>query len=408
MSEVKDIWEKRAKAYWQEAMRYFILMANSGLLFTIYFLIIVGGYYYQQILEWLPESFLAEWVFIAIFVLLLVRTNIRTFIKEGDLVFLLPLEGRLAPYIRRSIIYSCFIQSAVIVLVMVVLAPLYLHTIGDMKQLMVTLLLIIVAKCWNVIAKWASLRYGQKRDQLGSTYFIRLPINATFVFILFFQANIFYIITILFIMGLLYLFYYRSIRKFHSLKWERLFEIEEEMLHRFYQIANFFTDVPKLKHRTKERAYLNFIFNFIRYEQNNTYLFLFLRSFVRANDYLGIYVRLIFVTIIFLYVIPYGVIHFIVYIAFLFLTSLQLSTLMYHYQFHLWLDLYPIDAQLQKRALSKLIFILLVIKCVIVSLVVVWMTKMAMSFFIYGSIGILFSYFCAYRFIYMKRKKHAM
>lgn len=404
MIDVKQLWKIRATAYWNEAIRYFRLMANSGLLFALYFLIIVGGYYYQKLLDWLPESFQVEWVFIVIFLLLLTKTNIRTFMKEGDLVFFLPLEGRLAPYIRRSIIYSICLQSAVIVLVIMVLSPLFLHRIGDIKQLFFALFLIIIVKGWNVIAKWASQRYLQIQDRRANLYFIRLPINATFLFLLFFQANIVFLLVVFLIMGCLYLFYYRNIRKSHSLKWEDLLAIEERMLYSFYRFANLFTDVPKLKHRTKERTAFNWLLTFIRYDQKNIFSYLFLRSFLRANDYFGIYVRLIFVAMIFLYIIPLNVIHLLVYFAFLFITALQLSTLLHHYQFQLWIDLYPVDKKWKKKAISQLVFALLTLKALLLAVFLLVLTKNISLPLIYLASGVIFSYFCAYQWIYLKKK----
>ncbi|UTW70049.1 ABC transporter permease [Anaerobacillus sp. HL2] len=37
---------------------YLRLIGNSGFLFTIYIAIVVGSFYYSELLKWLPNSFL--------------------------------------------------------------------------------------------------------------------------------------------------------------------------------------------------------------------------------------------------------------------------------------------------------------------------------------------------------------
>lgn len=404
MNEVSELWKKRASSYWNEAIHYLKLMANSGLLFTVYFLIIVGGYYYQQFLDWLPERFQAEWIFIVIFLFLITRTKIRSFVKEGDLVFLLPMEKWLSHYIRRSLIYSFCLQSAVLVIVMAILSPLFLQRIGDSTDFFIILLALLLVKGWNVIGKWASQRFAYDRDRAMNTYLLRLPINAVYLFLLFFKASFLLLGLVLLLMAFIYFFYFRKIRLHHSLKWEYLLEIEERMLHTFYRFANLFTDVPKLKHRTKERNWLNWVFSFIPYAQKQTFTYLYLRSFIRANDYFGIYVRILLVAAIFLLVVPIGYIHLIVYLAFIFLASLQMSTLQNHYQFILWIDLYPIDRNIQKKSFSKIVFSLLTLQVIVLTVVTAFLTGFTLLPLIYLLAGGVFSYICAFHLLNRKKK----
>lgn len=395
MTDVAQIWKERAISYWNEAIRYLKLMANSGLLLAVYFLIIIGGYYYQQWLQWLPEDFPAKWLFIAVFTYLLTKTNVRTFFKKGDLVFFLPLEGRLNPYIRLTLFYSFFLQSIGILLGIIILMPLFFVRLGSERELFVAALFLLLAKGWNVIAKWASLRYGKK----GNSFFLRLFVNTAYVFLLFSQAY-FFLIIILGLMAVLYLFYFRQIRRFYSLKWEELIQIEQDMVQKFYRFANLFTDVARLEPRIKRRPWLDVFFKGVRYDKKNAFIYLFLRTFFRAGDDFGMYVRLVAVAFVFLIVIPAGVFHILVYFVFLFLTGAQLSTLIQRYEFYPWLKLYPIDEAWRKKKLANFVFILLLIQSAILSLA----CGKAALFVVYFIVGGIFSYVCAYYFIYKKTK----
>src|SRR5690554_85803 len=106
-----DLWKKRRSEYWTMAIKYLKLIGNSGFLFTIYLLLVFGSYYYGQLLLWLPESFPATLFFTAIFSWLVTRGRVRTFVKQGDLFFLTPREGKLEPYFKASLKYSWIMET---------------------------------------------------------------------------------------------------------------------------------------------------------------------------------------------------------------------------------------------------------------------------------------------------------
>lgn len=117
----QSLWQERVQTYWREAGRYLKLIGNSGFLFTVYFLFIVGSYYYQQILEQLPAEFPTVELFTVVFLLILTRSRVRTFVKQADVVFLLPFEAKMGDYFRSAIRYSFFMQVGIIFIVLLLL-----------------------------------------------------------------------------------------------------------------------------------------------------------------------------------------------------------------------------------------------------------------------------------------------
>lgn len=57
MKDGMSLWRERVGSYWNEAIRYLRLIANSGFLFTVYVLLLIGSVYYSRLLDSLPESF---------------------------------------------------------------------------------------------------------------------------------------------------------------------------------------------------------------------------------------------------------------------------------------------------------------------------------------------------------------
>ncbi|WP_231686962.1 ABC transporter permease [Bacillus sp. JCM 19034] len=395
------MWKERCKTYWNEAIRYLKLMGNSGLLFTLYFLIIIGSYYYSLFLDWLPDEFPAIWVYVLVFGHLLTRSGVRTFVKQGDLVFLLPYESKLSEYFQASKWYSFAIQSVVILFVVVLLSPLYMKYSSHAGPVIYIIGMLIIVKGWNILTSFEEQRFQHPFERL--THFVlRGIINIVFVYLLFIGADLFLLVGLLVLMAILYFFYFAKIAKKHTIKWEHLLEVEREMVTFFYRIANAFTDVPQLKNKVRERRYMQWFLQSVK-PSPSIYHYLFTRTFLRANDYAGIYVRLVVVLALLLAVLPSGWLQLVIFLLFMHMMTTQLSTIWYHYDTNFWVDLYPVNPKHKKQALTQLSFRLLVAAVVIEVLVLLltsdwYITVTALI------IGVVYSYLASHTLIH-KRKK---
>ncbi|MFN7249252.1 MAG: ABC transporter permease [Anaerobacillus sp.] len=403
MNSIQKLWSKRAKEYWNMAIRYLRLIGNSGFLFAIYIAIIVGSYYYSELLKWLPDWFPATIFLAVITALLLTKSPLRTFIKEGDLVFLSPVEGRLASYFRSSFYYSFIIQSFVLVLVIVLLTPLYRHFIADdAMALLFVIIVLFVSKAWNLLAQWEEGRLlftgWRITHKLG-----RFVINATLTYFLFAGASIYFLLAIFAIKVLLLFFYYQHLKKQHSLKWEYLIELEERMVMSFYRIANMFTDVPKLSTKVKRRNPWSAIPNMLAFKQESTFNYLYLKSFIRANDYFGIYVRLLIIGIVLVFYVQFDYGKLFISILLLYMSALQLSTLWNHHQLKIMTDLYPIEDKVRERSFRTVVFSLLVVKTVVFTSATIVATMHFIEPLLVFGIGIIGSY--VYSYILLLKKK---
>lgn len=397
------LWTERVKAYWNEAIRYLRLIGNSGFLFTVYLLVIIGSYYYSVLLKWLPDTFPAIWIFVAVFAHFLTRGHVRTFVKQADVVFLLPYESKLDTYFRASKWYSFALQSVVLILVMVVLSPLFMKYLADQAgSVFIVLCCLLIAKGWNVLTSWEEARF-QSDGERRMHFLLRAILNAVFVFLLFSGAGLLFIVSLFVIMLLLYFFYYQKLARALSIKWDHLIEVEERMLLSFYRIANAFTDVPKLRHQVKARRYLSWLLEVFTASKTSVYHYLFSRSFLRANDYAGIYVRLTLISAVVLAFLPTGWLQLIVMLLFMHMVTNQLSTLWYHYDTSMWVDLYPIKEGMKEKALSQLSFRLLLIM-IVVQVAVLFVTSSAMIGSLALAIGIVYSLIGSRTFVH-KRKK---
>ncbi len=394
------LWRERVSSYWNEAIRYLRLIFNSGFLFTIYVLIIIGSYYYSQMLDWLPETFPAVWVFTIVFTWLLTRSRVRTFVKHADLVFLLPYEAKLTSYFRASLLYSFLLQVSVLSVVMIVLGPLFFLRIGE--DFWFTLALLFIVKAWNVITSWNEQRLPSEEERRGHLL-LRGMVNGVFCYLLFTGAGFGYVAALFGIMAGLLFLYYRPLARRRSLKWEHLINVEQQMVMFFYRIANAFTDVPQLKRQIRERRYLNGLLPILGDKQQSIFHYLFARSFLRSNDYFGIYLRLVFVCALLLYVLPTGWLQLIVLILFMHMVMMQLSTLWYHYDVMMWVDLYPIDSLSKKGALTFLSLRLLLLMLGVQVIVLLFVSSLQIAG-ISIVLGGVFGYFGSTTLIHRRKK----
>ncbi|MBU8905462.1 ABC transporter permease [Desertibacillus haloalkaliphilus] len=404
--DVIGLWKQRVKDYWNEAIRYLRLIANSGFLFTIYILIILGSYYYSLFLDWLPDTFPTVLFFALVIGFLLTKSPVRTFVKQADIVFLLPLEAKLDRYFRASIVYTMVFQAFTLVLVMIVLSPMYFQRIaGERYSFLGILLILLAVKFWNITVSWEEQRLQSERSRAMHKW-LRLAVNISFALLVFEQAPMIYLLVLAVVMLALTLVYYRHLKRMHSVKWEHLIEVEERMLMSFYRMANSFTDVPHLKAKVKQRAWLSAFTHLIPFRQQSTFQYLFFKSFIRSNDYLGIYVRLLFIAGLLIYLLPSGYMQLFIFALFLYMSGLQLSTLWNHYTTKLWIDLYPLPLEARKQSFSFVVFILLLCKSVILTLVALLTSGAITNLIMFIVVGVGFSYFYGYKLVH-RRKKYA-
>ncbi|NSL52006.1 ABC transporter permease [Calidifontibacillus erzurumensis] len=400
MIDANKLWKERFQYYLKDTRRYLRLIFNDHLKFVLLFAVGGGAYYYQNWLKTLPEDFPAAFIIAFIIAIFLTKSPIRTFLKEADLVFLLPVETKLKPYFIKSIIYSYMLQFYILLVILAVLGPLYLsQQDASINHFIFIAILVFVIKAVNLIARWF-VQISADERLLKFDQAARFIINFAFVYVALIGDS--FLITagcvLLFIM---YVFYAYSMKKGKGVKWELLVELEAKRMMTFYRIANMFTDVPKLKEQVKPRNWLNWMANRLPFSQSSAFSLLYLRTFQRSSDYLGVYVRLIVIGGLLLYFLPISFGKMFVVLFFLYLSGFQLLPLYRHHAMKIWIHLYPISSEQRRVNFLQLIFRLQVFKSVVLALVVLITGDFLLSCIVLGA-GIIFSYLFTFRYVNKK------
>src|SRR5690554_5020410 len=125
MLDTQKIRKRRSIAFWREYAPYLKYVASSGLAAFSFVGFIIFSYYYAEFLDNVPTSFPVNWVAMILLLPFMAVSPIRTYFKQADIIYLLPAETRMSPYIQRSLISSMVLQSVLILMMWFVIWPLY-------------------------------------------------------------------------------------------------------------------------------------------------------------------------------------------------------------------------------------------------------------------------------------------
>ena len=402
MFNPQHLWKERFGTFAKETGSYLRYIFNGHLVIVVLFLLGTAAFYYQEWIKTLQPDFPAAWIIALILAAVLTYSPIQTFLTEADKIFLLPLETRLDDYFRKSITFSLSLQSYVLLLVLAVLMPLHVKIDGaDFKSFFILLIVLILIKWINILIRW-NVQYFIEKNVWLTDNLIRFFINVVLLYFIFSGAQLIFAAVPAVVLILLY-FYYKNQTKDKGLKWEQLIEDEERRMNAFYRVANMFTDVPKLRDRTKRRKWLDWLVNIIPYKQDLAFSHLYLRTFARSGDYFGLLVRLSLIGGAALYFLSYGPGQILLALLFMYLTGFQLLPLWNHHQNKLWVSLYPVPEFARKKSFTSLLLGIMIFQAAVFAGTVLIKGEMVMGAIVLAS-GIAFALFFVYFYSQNKLK----
>lgn len=401
MFNANELFKTRFIQFMKETSRYLKYMLNGHIMVAMLFLIVALAVYYQQWLAQLPDNFPSAWVIGLLFGFIASYHPVRTLLKQPDIVFIIPAERNMDTYFRKSLIFSYVYTIFLSLFVVAAVSPLYFHSFAERKASSYLWLIVILFlfKVGNLLANWWMLKISDKRTRFIDQ-FVRFLLNSANFFFLISHEMILASVTTILMAGIIVYDYYLSAKE-PGIAWELLIEKDQKQMQAFYRIANLFTDVPHIKPTIKKRQWLVSIVKRLPFMHKYTYDYLYRIAFARSNDYLGMYIRLTIIGGLIIYFIPHLWMKVLFALLFLYLTAIQLTTLYYHFRTNMWLDIYPIDQSLQKQAVIKLLFQLILIQSIIFCIVPLIMLELEASIMIIGG-GLIGNYL--FTRIYLPRK----
>ncbi|WP_088042464.1 ABC transporter permease [Bacillus sp. EAC] len=388
MKNVNELWLKRFRDYIKELSKYSRYILNDHIKFVLVFAFGGGAYYYQQFLKTMSPNFPAELVISILFSLLVSTGQVMTFFKGPDLLYLLPLEKRMKVYFIRSYITSYMAQIYLLLIFLGIAYPIYKKfLLGETTSFIIFILIIFLLKGYHL---FISFVHTSNKGILnwGFDYCVRFL--STFFF-LFSLLNKWYSLIILLPILLLatYAILIQTISLNKRVQWERNVKLDTTRLSNFYRFANMFTDVPSIQQQVKRRRWADPLINKIK--TNNAANYLLIRTFIRNGNYLSMFIRQLLVGAFVIYLVPTFVGKLIIGFIFLYLIGIQNMTILKQYNYHLLWKIYPYTNVGNRKSISTLLYILLIICTLVFSIIALIMLKSIVSFALIVIVYTLFS-----------------
>ena len=364
MSNIKNIFDDRRRRERETRVTYSKYIFNSHL---VMFLIIVLGAGLINYSQWLENASKLEMktVFIAasaIFSYLLVSLKVKTFIKEADAIFLLPLEkyyGKVA--IKTGIILTS-IHLLFLVIFYFIIKPL-LSRIGGFSGLEeftgivgAQFFMLIVVVMTNVFYRLAEAIYFEKKFFMKVLLFMNIFVTILEVFGKYNYLE--YVTLVVLIIMLIIIFKnYSNAKKAlslndgigYSLKWNDAAEYDKHREEKYFDVL-----LPKLTEQN--------------FTVENSFKYYYYRVFLRQENTVFLALRLMLIAGIIIYSFNNVYVSLVVIISYSYLTIIQLVPLYKQISNNIWHSILPVNEEIKIKSFKNLLTAVILITTFILTL----------------------------------------
>lgn len=355
MKEIIKIFNDRIIKEQNKKAIYNKYIFNSHL---IMFLLIVFGAVAFNYSNWVSNATnfqLKLVLFIILFVMIyfLATIKVKTFIKNADSVFLLPLENEYEKIIKKiyvpTIIFKIFLMLFFIFISYPIVSKLEISYKGSLI-FFITLLFLFFNIIFLTIITYKKVVYD-----------VLLPKDLGFIFVLYLLVIIPYIFNLLTPLGLLFIPYYILENKkiVNNINWYGAAEYDNIRMEKYLKFINMFVDVPIDVVKVHRRKYLDIFLTKIsksNFNKDNAYMYYYSRAFLRQENTLFLILRLFIFAIVFIYSLNNIYASLIIFIAFNYLTIIQLIPIYKRFNSIIWFSIIPINNKLKASIFKKLVF----------------------------------------------------
>ena len=368
MSNIENIFANRRKKEQELKLTYSKYIFNSHL---IMFLIIVLGAAMINYSKWIAiaSQFELYSVFIAAtlaFSYYLISTKVKTYIKEADAVFLLPLEKYYKNVGKKTIINTTVVHVIAFVIFYFSVKPIT-NIIGTVDRIAICLLIMVILL--NNLLKYFQIIHYKELIWVKILQFIVVFIQIISVFI----VNTYILITDLVgIIALSYSTYYilknaGNVRNADDkekfvVKWNEAAEYDKHRMESYLKFVNMFVDVPLSGVKVARRKYFDAILPKLtkdNFTKENSFKYYYYRVFLRQENTVFLALRLMLLAglIIFSFKNPY--VSAVAIISYSYLTIIQLVPLYKQMSNNIWHSILPVDESIKIGSFKKLLMVVM-------------------------------------------------
>ena len=378
MSNIENIFADRRKKEQELKLTYSKYIFNSHL---IMFLIIVLGAALINYSKWIAIASQFELYSVLIaaavaFSYFLVSTKIKTYIKEADAVFLLPLEKYYKNVGKKTVINITLVHIVAFVIFYFAVKPIT-SIIGTVDKLAIFMLILVILL--NNLLKYFQVIHYKEIIWVKVLQFFVILIQIISVFVV---NTYILIIDLTGIVALAFATYLilknsrnvgsKEDQEIYIVKWNEAAEYDKHRMENYLKFVNMFVDVPLSGVKVARRKYFDVLLPKLtkdNFNKENSFKYYYYRVFLRQENtvYLALRLMLLAGLIIFSFKNPY--VSGVAIISYSYLTIIQLVPLYKQMSNNIWHSILPVDDNIKIKSFKKLLMIVMLITTVLLGII---------------------------------------
>ena len=380
MSNIENIFADRRKKEQELKLTYSKYIFNSHL---IMFLIIVLGAALINYSKWITIASQFELYSVLIaasvaFSYFLVSTKIKTYIKEADAVFLLPLEKYYKNVGKKTVINITLVHIVAFVIFYFSVKPIT-SIIGTVDKLAIFMLILVILL--NNLLKYFQVIHYKEIIWVKILQFFVIFIQIISVFVV---NTYILIIDLAGIVALAFATYLilknsrnvgsKEDQEKYIVKWAEAAEYDKHRMESYLKFVNMFVDVPLSGVKVARRKYFDVLLPKLtkdNFNKENSFKYYYYRVFLRQENtvYLALRLMLLAGLIIFSFKNPY--VSGVAIISYSYLTIIQLVPLYKQMSNNIWHSILPVDDNIKIKSFKKLLTIVMLITTVLLGIIAI-------------------------------------
>ena len=378
MSNIENIFSDRRKKEQELKLTYSKYIFNSHL---IMFLIIVLGAVLINYSKWIAIASKVELysVYTAAtlaFSYYLVSTKIKTYIKEADAVFLLPLEKYYRKVGLKTVINSTVVHIITVVIFYFATKPIT-NLIGNIDRLSIIMLLIVII--WNNLLKYLQVIHYKEIIWSKLLLFIVIFMQLLVVFFDDIAIRIIYLISIIVLAVFTYYIMKNAGNKLNDkdqekyvVNWNQAADYDKHRIESYLKFVNMFVDVPLSGVKVARRKYFDILLPKLtkdNFKKENSFKYYYYRVFLRQENTVYLALRLMLLAALVTFSFKNTYVSGLAIISYSYLTIIQLVPLYKQMSNNIWHSILPVSEDIKIKSYKQLLTSVMIVTTLLLGVV---------------------------------------
>lgn len=378
MSNIENIFSNRRKKEQELKLTYSKYIFNSHL---IMFLIIVLGAVLINYSKWIAIASKVELYSVytaatAVFSYYLVSTKIKTYIKEADAVFLLPLEKYYRKVGLKTVINSTVVHIITVIIFYFATKPIT-NLIGNIDRLSIIMLLIVII--WNNLLKYLQVIHYKEIIWSKLLLFIVIFMQLLVVFFDDIAIRIIYLISIIVLAVFTYYIMKNAGNKLNAkdqekyvVNWNQAADYDKHRIESYLKFVNMFVDVPLSGVKVARRKYFDILLPKLtkdNFKKENSFKYYYYRVFLRQENTVYLALRLMLLAALVIFSFKNTYVSGLAIISYSYLTIIQLVPLYKQMSNNIWHSILPVSEDIKIKSYKQLLTSVMIVTTLLLGVV---------------------------------------